>query len=193
MNHFQQLNDFELLSRLKNGDLEVFRIIYERYWIRLYNIARNRLNDKLEAEEVVQDIFCNFWRKRSTLQLTKGFDQYFFTAAKFEVINRLARRARTLHYEKEYAATQTEADNAVEQLLDYKEVNQQLSSAISTLPEKCRRAFTLRHEQGYSLRQIAETLDISEKTVSAHLSKARKTLRGALNLLCIIYIIRQGG
>jgi len=193
MNCYQQLNDFDLLSRLKNGDLEVFRIIYERYWIRLYNIARNRLNDKLEAEEVVQDIFCNFWRKRAALELTKGFDQYFFTAVKFEVINRLASRARTRHNEKEYAATQTEADNAVLQLLDYKEVNQQLSSAISTLPEKCRQAFTLRHEQGYSLRQIAETLDISEKTVSAHLSKARKTLRGALNFLWIIYIIRQGG
>src|ERR1700720_4488408 len=110
MNHYQQLNDFELLARLQNGDTEAFRIVYERYWIRLYNIARNRLNDKLEAEEVVQDIFCNFWRKHSALQLTKGFDHYFSTAAKFEVINRLARRARTEHYQKEYTARHKEAD-----------------------------------------------------------------------------------
>jgi RNA polymerase sigma-70 factor (family 1) len=188
MSHYQQLNDFELLARLQNGDIEAFRIIYERYWLRLYNIARNRLNDKLEAEEVVQDIFCNFWRKRSTLLLTKGFDQYFSTAVKFEVINRLARRARTEHYEKEYAAGHKEADNGLLHLLDYKEVKQQLSSAIATLPERCRLVFTLRHEQGYSLRQIAETLDISEKAVSAHLSKARKTLRGALYILWIIYL-----
>ena len=71
-------------------------------------------------------------------------------------------------------------------------MKQQLSAMIGSLPEKCRIVFQLRHEQGYSHRQIAEELNISEKTVEAHLSKARKTLRGALTLLWIIYTIGQG-
>jgi RNA polymerase sigma-70 factor (ECF subfamily) len=190
MLHFSQLDDFELLTLLRTGEEDAFRFIYDRYWDKLYIIARNRLNDSLEAEEIVQDIFCNFWRKRATIELTKGFDNYFSVAVKFEVINRLAKRARTALNHKEYTATHSDADNSFLHLLDYKEVKQQLTTLIGDLPEKCRIVFKLRHEAGYSLRQIAEELNISEKTVEAHLTKARKTLRGALYIFYIIYLSR---
>ena len=192
MHSYSQLDDFELLELVKTGEEEAFRLIYDRYWDKLYTVARNRLNDPLDAEEIVQDIFCNFWRRRQTLELTKGLDNYFAVAVKFEIINRLARRAKTVKYKKEYATGHSDADNSFLHLLDYKEMKQQLSSMIGSLPEKCRIVFQLRHEQGYTHREIAEELKISEKTVEAHLSKARKTLRGALTLLWIIYTIRQG-
>ena len=189
---YSLLNDFELINLLKAGEEAAFRVIYDRHWQRLYSIAYYRLNDSPEAEEIVQDIFCNFWRKRETIELTKSLDHYFAVAVKFEVINHLARRARTVKNKNDYAISRSETDNSFLSILDYKEMKQQLAAMISSLPEKCRIVFQLRHEQGYSLRQIAEELKISEKTVEAHLSKARKTLRGALNLLWIIYIIRQG-
>lgn len=192
MHPYSQLDDFQLLQLVKAGEEEAFRLIYDRYWDKLYIIARNRLNDPFEAEEIVQDVFCNFWRKRQKLELTKGLWNYFAVAIKFEVINRLARRAKTVKYKKEYTTSHSDADNSFLHLLDYKEMKQQLSSMIGSLPEKCRIVFQLRHEQGYTHRQIAEELKISEKTVEAHLSKARKTLRGALTLLWIIYTIRQG-
>jgi RNA polymerase sigma-70 factor (family 1) len=190
---YSLLNDFELINLLKAGEEAAFRVIYDRHWQRLYTMAYHRLNDSLEAEEIVQDIFCNFWRKRDTIELTKSLDHYFAVAVKFEVINHLARRARMAKNKNEYATSRSEADNSFLSKLDYKEMKQQLTAMIGSLPEKCRIVFQLRHEQGYSLRQIAEELKISEKTVEAHLSKARKTLRGTLNLLWIIYIINQGG
>ena len=187
---YSHLNDFELINLLKAGEEAAFRVIYDRHWQRLYTIAYHRLNDSPEAEEIVQDIFCNFWRKRHTIELIKGLDYYFAVAVKFEVINHLARRARTVKNKNEYATSRSEADNSLLSILDYKEMKQQLATMTDSLPEKCRIVFRLRHEQGYSLRQIAEELNISEKTVEAHLSKARKTLRGALNFLWIIYIIQ---
>lgn len=189
MHFYSRLNDFELIGLLKAGEEAAFRIIYDRHWQRLYTIAYHRLNDSLEAEEIVQDIFCNFWRKRDTLELTKGLDNYFAVAVKFEVINHLVSRARTVKNKNEYVTSQSEADNSFFSILDYKEMKQQLSAMIGSLPEKCRIVFQLRHEQGYTHRQIAEELNISEKTVEAHLSKARKTLRGALNFLWIIYLV----
>jgi len=175
---YASYSDQELLSLLREGDATAFRLIYDRYWDKLYVIARKRLNDALEAEEVVQDIFCNLWRKRGYINLVKGFDNYFSIAVKYEVINRMAKMARAADYLKDAASELSELDEGTIQLLDYNQLQEQLQLTIAGLPEKCRLVFTLQQEKGYSQKQIADELDISEKTVEAHLSKARKTLRG---------------
>ena len=108
---------------------------------------------------------------------------------KFKVINRLVKLAHTARNARDYAARQPDTDNNVIPLLDYKELKHQIASAIGSLPEKCRLVFLLRHEEGYSLRQIANELNISEKTVEAHLTKARKTLRGALDVIYVTSLI----
>jgi RNA polymerase sigma-70 factor (family 1) len=176
---FNHLSDYELAALLRTEGESVFRVIYERYWEKLYVMAKKRLNDPLDAEEIVQDIFCNFWRKRSTLTLSKGFDNYFAVAVKYEVINRLAKRSVATKFVQETAMELSEIDETTLQQLDYNELLRQLELTINGLSEKCRIVFRLKQEEGYSQRQIAEELDISEKTVEAHLSKARKTLRNA--------------
>jgi len=183
----QKLTDIELAALLRTDGEAIFRIIYERYWDKLYLIAKKRLSDDFEAEEVVQDIFCNLWRKRYTLNLTKGFDNYLAVAVKFEVINKLAKRAKATAYEKHLAIALSEIDETTMQQLDYNELQQRFDLTVNALPEKCRIVFKLQHEMGYSQQQIADELDISTKTVEAHLSKARKTLRDTFgNLLGLI-------
>lgn len=189
MHLYSQLNDFELVDLVKSGDEKAFREVYDRYWDLLYIIARNRLNNEPESEEIVQEIFLDFWSKRDSFELTKGLENYFSVAVKYKVINRLVKKAKVLQYEKEYKSIHQEADNSFLHLLDYKEMKQQLSALIGSLPDKCRRVFQLRHEKGYTLRQIAEEMEISEKTVEAHLTKARKTLRNAIEIPGIVYIL----
>jgi len=181
------LNDFELAAALKSGNERAFSLIYERYWDKVYVIARNRLGNKPEAEEVVQDIFCNLWRRRESLILTKAFDNYFAVAVKFEVINRLAKNARATAYERQLGVDLSEVDESTLQLINYNELQKQFQLTVSALPEKCQLVFKLQHDRGFTQQQIADELNISTKTVEAHLSKARKTLRGAFgNLLGIL-------
>lgn len=184
---YNQIDDFKLIELLQAGDDRAFREIYNRHWDRLYTIAYNRLDNEMEAEEIVQEIFCDFWRKKDGFQLTKALENYFAVAVKFRVINQLAKRARERNYKNELAAVTSHADSSLMEMLDYKELQKRFSTIIDTLPEKCRMAFRLRYEQGYSQRQIADALHVSEKTVEAHLAKARKTLREAIVLLCILY------
>lgn len=185
---YASYSDQELLSLFREGDEAAFRFVYDRYWNKLYVIARKRLNDPLEAEEIVQDIFCNLWQKRYRLNLLKGFDNYFAIAVKYEVINRMAKMARASDYIKDAAAALSELDEGTIQLLDYNQLQEQLKLTIASLPEKCRLVFTLKEEQGYTQKQIANELDISEKTVEAHLSKARKTLRDTFGNLYGLFL-----
>lgn len=179
MRDFNQLSEVELAELLRQDEELAFREIYVRYWDKLYVIACKRLNNPVDAEEVVQDIFCNLWRKRKEFILSKGFSNYFAVAVKFEVINRLAKRARQAIYKKKAVTEFTETDFSTLNIIALNELKDQLQQSLETLPKKCRMVFRLKYEKDYSQHQIAEALNISEKTVEAHLSKARKTLRGS--------------
>jgi len=179
---YDKLNDFEVAELLRADSEAAFKLIYNRYWDKLYVIACKRMGERLEAEEVVQDIFCNLWRKRRSLTLSKGFDNYLAVAVKFEVINRLAKHARASAYEKELAGALSEVDESMLQQLDYNELQRKFKDTVNGLSEKCRIVFNLQHELGYSHQQIADELDISTKTVEAHLSKARRTLRDTFGI-----------
>lgn len=191
MYSYNQIDDFKLIELIQAGDELAFREVYDRHWERLYTIACNRLDNEVEAEEIVQEIFCEFWQKIDGFQLTKALENYFAAAVRFRVINHLARRTRERMYKKELAAAAVHADNSLLELLDYKEFLTHFRTKIDELPEKCRLVFQLRYEQGYSQRQIADELQVSEKTVESHLAKARKTLRGAIMLLCILHNINS--
>lgn len=177
MSAHSSLSDFELVQLLKTEGEVAFRVLYERYWDKIYVIARHRLEDSREAEEVVQDIFLRLWRRRSHLILTHSFDNYFAVAAKYEVFNRLARRARATAFEKFIANDLAGIDESTLHEIDYNELNRYFQLTVNALPEKCRIVFRLQHDQGYTQQEIAEELNISTKTVEAHLAKARKTLR----------------
>jgi RNA polymerase sigma-70 factor (family 1) len=180
---YNVLSDAELSLLLQKDDEWAFRTLYQRYWKHLYDMARYRLGEAEEAEELVQDIFCKLWRRRSTFLLEKSFDQYFSVAVKFEVINRLAKRVRVETYKKELAAITPTADDSLRQQIDYHRLQQQLRVTVNALPQKRRLIFQLKHEGGYTLQQIAHHLGISVKTVEAQLTKARKTIRVVLGSL----------
>lgn len=171
------LNDFELASLLRRGEQIAFREIYERYWDFVYGRAYRRMQDSFEAEEIVQEIFCNLWRKRERIVLSKGFEHYFSGAVKYEVINRFAKQARHDVLKIKASSLHSIADNSTHQNLDLKELQVHLQKSISELPEKCSQVFRLKYEQEYTQQEIARELGISEKTVEAHLAKARKLLK----------------
>jgi len=188
MSSYSSLSDMQLADLLKTEGESVFKLLYERYWNKIYVIARHRLNDRLEAEEVVQDIFARLWLRRAELTLTKGFDNYFAVAAKYEVLNRVAKNARATAFEKEIAQGLSTVDETTLEQLDYNELHEKFQLEVNALPEKCRIVFQLSRDKGYSQKQIAKELGIAEKTVEAHLSSALRKLRVGLSHLFTFFL-----
>ncbi len=173
---YDRLKDSELANLLKSGDESAFRILYDRYWSRIYVVASKRLNNSAEAEEVVQDIFLSLWRKRETFELRVGFDQYFAVAVKFEVINRRAKRVREVAGIRQLATQAPEYALATTRV-DVEELRRQLEQTVNSLPPKCRLVFKLSRENDYSNKKTAAALNISEKAVEKHITHALKILR----------------
>lgn len=176
-----QLSDQELLERLQRGSEDAFSCLYTRYWERLMAVAMHRLGELEEAREVVQEIFCNLWRRRAELELTHSLNTYLSVAVKYEILKRLAKRSRRQRLEAEALRGWEEAAEEVLNQVNARELQSQLAEQIKALPDRCRVIFQLSRDQGYSQKQIAKELGIAEKTVEAHLSHALRKLRMGLS------------
>ena len=75
------------------------------------------------------------------------------------------------------------ADSSTEQWLGFDELKERIARLVANLPDKCRLVYQLSKESGYSQREIALHLNISEKTVEAHVNRAMKVLRTGIRFL----------
>jgi RNA polymerase sigma-70 factor (family 1) len=182
------LTDLELVDLLKSEGYAAFTEIYNRYWDKLFAVAYYRLDDELEAEETVQNVFLSLWKRRDNLELTHSLSTYLSVAVKYQVITKLALLRRKQQHINSLSKTE-EGIETTTNWLSEKELKIQIQTCINQLPEKCRIVFQLSREQGKTNAQIAHELEISEKTVEGHITKALHTLRGSLNISIPLLLI----
>jgi RNA polymerase sigma-70 factor (ECF subfamily) len=180
MNAFTTLPDEkEVLSRLNKGDENAFTQIYHCYWKPLFYLAANKLHSMTEAEEIVQEIFLDLWRRKDTIVLTGCLSSYLAVCVKYRIINALAKRSLHQQYQQQNQ-TETFSYSPAEEMLDFDILKEKLEKETRRLPEKCQLVFRLSREEGYSHKEIGAKLCISEKTVEAHVTKALRLLRAGL-------------
>jgi len=177
---YTDLSDEKLLALLKDGLEEAFDHLFFRYRNKLFAVAYNRLKSKETAEEIVQDLFAAIWQKRQTLQITNNLSSYLCTAIKYAVLDHIRSQKTKDSYVAEMLKVSERAASSVEQGVEFNELDFHLNKSIDALPEKCREAFTLSRYENYSVREIADKLNISPETAKYHIAHALKTLR--LNL-----------
>jgi len=189
----QSHTDEELVVLLNEDNEQAFRVLYDRYWKRMLVKAYAQLGSHADAEEVVQDAFINLWKRRNKLQLKYSFHTYIACVVRYEVMARMAKNKTAEHISINEELEEGTPDDATRQWLDFDDLSRQLEDAVQALPEKCQLVFRLSREQGLSEKQIAENLEISPKTVEAHMSKALRSLRSAigqfLTILPSIFIL----
>ena len=186
LTRYSQYSDRELVRMLKNSDESAFTELYDRYWKKIYFIGANKLNDLTAVEESVQDIFCDLWERRLSLELKGEISAYLAVAIKYKVINILARRKRATEYEKQMLATLPQGVNSTEEWLSFEELKDRLAILIEQLPEKARLAFRLNKDEGCSHKEIASVMNISSKAVERNIARAVQTLAtGLIGILTV--------
>lgn len=171
---YDTYSDEQLLVMLRNDQDEAFVEIYNRYWDKLLAIGYNHARNKEMAEEIVQDVFLSLWNRRQEIEIDR-LAAYLATAVKFAVFKTLSREnRRKVLLAAQPAELPVSPDEAV---IEAKFLKEYLDSVVAGLPEKCRLVFTYSREHQLSTKEIADTLQLSHKTVESHLTKALKTIR----------------
>lgn len=165
---------------LREGSREAFAEIYERYWKSLLAIAYSHSRNKTIAEEIVQEVFISLWNRRKGLRID-NIGAYLATAVRLSVFKQYVRQKRRAQIVEQAAALTGVVWD--EEKIHTRFLQQQINGIVETLPEKCRLVFRLSRAEGLSMREIACSMGISEKTAEAHLTKALKELKLKLRSL----------
>lgn len=161
--------------------------LYYEYAPRMVAFSRRMLGDEKIAEDLVQDVFIRLWEKYQWKDI-ENWQPLIFTMTR----NRCLDTLKNLKYKKSplninigitpqeemlFMEDFSVGDSLVEEKLMAAELNREIDSIVATLSPRCREVFVMSRLKGMHNKEIAVALEISEKAVEKHISKALKTLR----------------
>ena len=129
------------------------------------------------AEEIVQDLFYNYWKNKETLEVKISLKSYLYQATKNKCLKAIKHSLVKERYSSEMMRQQDETDTSSTNSLELEELNDVIEETLNKLPEKCKQIFILSRFEGMKYSEIAENLSISIKTVEANMGKALKAFR----------------
>jgi RNA polymerase sigma-70 factor (family 1) len=179
--------DFDLNDLLRN--MTVFRS--EQAYRRLFNVlypclkgfAYTLLKSEDLADEVASDVMMTIWRKKEQLSNVHNLKVYAFVIAKNLSLNILKQRARYKFVNLDDISVELSLfERSPEQILMYEELKEKIKTVTESLPNKCKLVFKLIREEGFTYKEAGEILNISVKTVDAHMVAAIRKITSELKL-----------
>jgi len=174
------VDEIHLLERIRAGDSDAFDAVFRANYAALVGSAERILGRRDVAEEIVQDVMLELWRRRETLAVEDSLRGYLFRATRNRSLNHLRHGAIEKRAEPELAANRAESGSSAHAALVEEEIEVAVKRAVADLPARCREVFELSRMHGLRYSEIATTLGISVKTVEAQMGKALRLLRERL-------------
>lgn len=151
-------------------DLEaIFRSNYKSLCLMAYRVT----NCKDTAEDIVQDCFYKLWKSKDAIMVKTSLKAYLYRSVTNAALNHI--RLAKKHSDITELSLEPFEENVVSE--PQVDITKKVKEAIETLPPKCKTIFILSRYQGMKYREIAETLNISIKTVENQMSIAFEKLR----------------
>lgn len=191
------VNDSELLLRLKTDDELAFKVLFNKYYPRLYYFILEFIPLEDIAENIVQDTFYTLWNKRHELIDNTNFSAYLFTVAKNNCIYRLRDEKYRKNIFAKYIVDTVELDTNLGVLASidssdytFDEIERIIQETLDELPPQCRKVFMMSRFDEKKNREIADELNISVKVVEKHITKGLKIFKSALKdyLPFVVYL-----
>lgn len=168
-----------LMDRVRTGDEEAFRQLFDTYWEPLVGYAAMIIGAGDDCEDVALQAFVRVWRHRTKWAGNGAVRPYLYRITRNLALN--ARRDRLVRDARQRTTQLIEGDanhhRTPAQHLEAACLRREVRVAIDLLPERRRDAFVLSRFHGLSHHEIADTLGISSQTVANHLSAAMADLR----------------
>lgn len=173
-------------------DKAQFEVLFKTHFPLLCQFATQYVGDLAAAQDICQKVFINMWERRTEIDAQRSVRSYLFTAVKNRCLN-------YIRDHKKYRSQVLDLDcadfdvSATEDHLAGEELGAAIERALNKLPEKCREVFEMSRYRQMKYKEIADELQIAQKTVEAHMSKAIKTLRTELQDYLFFLLIVLGG
>jgi len=187
----EYIMDFEqnLLIELKRGNKEAFTLLFRKYYKDLVLFGGSILRDRVKCEDIVQNIFLRLWTERESIEIEKSLKSFLIRSVQNSCLDEL-RHKQVVRDHELYVQTFNYFDCLdTENYVLYSELQGKLNGALEVIPETYREAFQMNRFEGLKYKEIAEKLQVSERTVEVRISKAISMLRSHLKEFLLIILI----
>ena len=173
----------------------VYQTLFRKYYPNLIFYATRLVGDE-DAEDVVQDVFVELWKRKDDIEIGQQIQAFLYRAVYTRAINVLKHR----NVQDGYCAAMEEINqkriefynpdnNEITRRIEDRELRKEIHDAINELPDKCKEVFKLSYLHDMKNKEIADVLGISLRTVEAHMYKALKYLRSRLDPLWVLLFL----
>jgi len=182
-------DDPTFVERLKSGDGDAFRRLVLHHQHLVVNTCYRFLLNREDAEDVAQDVFCEVYQSVGSFREKSSLSTWIYRIAVNRSLDALRKRKRLKRggsmRRVEWKDSRDELDfitdgEQPDTVLDERERLRVMRLALGELPEKQQVAFVLKHVEGFSQKEIAAVLKVSEGAVESLMSRAKAGLRKRL-------------
>lgn len=188
----------EFVEKLRAGDLASYKQVFDIYYKDLLKYANRFLNDIESSRDLVQEVYCYMWEKRSTLSIESSLDSYLFRAVRNACINQIKRNKLKVNYIQEFMLRVNSEDTfSIERKSGYdhlveQDLKEMIESIVESLPAQRGNIFKLSRFKGLKNQEIADMYNISVRTVETQIFKALKVFREKLQpILVFLFFLKN--
>lgn len=161
-------------DQIKKGNASTFKKVFQLLFPSLVNYALHFHDDKMLAEEMVQEAFLLLWEKRERIDASFNMKAYLFKTIHNQALNHI-RHKKVVSLYRQNNQQQIVIENHDDPLL-----TEAIHDAVNSLSPRVKLVFELSKIKGYKNKEIAEELAISIKTVEVQLRNAKLSLQKLL-------------
>lgn len=176
------LNEKHHIEQLIAGSYKDFSILYEHYWPHLYTYTFGLIQNKMLAEDIVQEIFIKIWTRRELINVELSFKSFLFTIAHNSIYSEFRKQVSSPQFSDfvEYTNSISLSENNVDKKINFDDFMHSFEKAKANLSPRLLEIYNLNKEVGLSIPEIVVKLGIGEQTVRNQLTKAMKQIRFSL-------------
>ncbi len=181
--------DSELVERVRAGDPQAFRRLFELYQRRVYAVALGVVKNQQDALDIVQEAFIKVHKHIGSFQGSSSFYTWLYRIVMNLAIDHLRKARHVTDYDDRIAPQSSVGGEPLlpqvqeanpGRAMGRKELSKQIQLALGQLPEHHRAVILLREVEGLSYEEMAKVLDVPKGTVMSRLFHARRKMQGAL-------------
>ena len=176
--HQARAEEATLVARCQSGDMEAFEAIYRRHSSAMYNLAFCMVGNLTEAEDLLQEIFLQAYKKLPSYEGRAAFGTWLYRLAVNRCLDHL--RSGAAHRQSVTKSLDESAGFSPSATPESTSARLDLENAIVQLPHSYRSAFLLYDVQGFGHREVADILGVAEGTSKSLVHKATLKLRELL-------------
>lgn len=169
-------SNIDLLTNIRKNGRYAFDIMYREYWEVMYAAAYSKIKSHDLAQDIVQEIFIDFWNRKNTITISSPLKVYLLTAVRYKVIKQIQQEQKRDSLE----SIPKQMVRNDECLLEYEEASKLMEISLEKLDPSHQVIFRMNKLDGLNALEISQKVGLAPQSVRNILSKTTKHLRKEL-------------